>query len=164
MSEAATDGRVVRLALHCAVRVAQLLARRQLHLSRNRIGETVETPDGRRFIVFRESSSSEPGDGRLVTLAVWFHLRGMPARARLRRFLFERESILNTVLFAGFEGYRTKLWAVDPRTNDYAGLYTWCGRESAERYARYITAVLRPLSVRGSVGYALAGADDDLDE
>ena len=160
MSEAAADEQVIRLALQCAGRVAQLLARRRLHLSRRRIGETVETPDGRRFTVFRESSSSEPGDGQLVTLAVWFHLRGMPAGAPIRAFLFERESILNTILFAGFQGYRTKLWAVDHQSNDYAGLYTWCGREAAEHYARYITAVLRPLSVSGSVGYVLGGADD----
>jgi len=156
MARDSTDTGVVRAALHCAVRVVSLLARHQLHLSRNRLGETVDTPDGRHFTVFRESSSSEPGEGELVTLAVWFHLRAMPAAARWRAWVFERESILNTFLFAGFEGYRTKLWAVDRRTNDYAGIYTWRGREAAEQYARYITAVLRPLSVADSVGYLVA--------
>jgi hypothetical protein len=73
----------------------------------------------------------------------------------VRRYLFERESILNTLLFAGFPGYRVKLWMVDPDTADYAGLYLWEGRDRAQRYATYITAVLGPLSVRGSVGCAL---------
>jgi hypothetical protein len=88
-----------------------------------------------------------------VTLAVWFRLRAVPPGAWFRRWLFERESILNTLLYAGVEGYRVKLWMVDPRSSDYAGLYQWAGAASAARYARYITSVLRPLSVPGSVGF-----------
>ncbi len=88
-----------------------------------------------------------------VTLAVWFHLRGMPAGSRVRRYLFERLCLANTLLFAGFEGFRGKLWMVDPRTADYAGLYSWRSAAEAEVYARYIVGVLSPLSVKGSVGY-----------
>jgi len=95
-----------------------------------------------------------------VTLAVRFHLRGVPSGSRLRRFLFERESILNTVLFAGFSGYLVKLWMVDPESADYAGLYLWSGTDSADRYARYITAALRPLSIAGSVGYEIIDESD----
>jgi hypothetical protein len=86
-------------------------------------------------------------------LAVWFHLRTIPPGARLRRRLFERLCILNTVLFAGFDGYLVKLWMVNPTTSDYAGLYSWSSSAEAERYGRYITAVLRPLSQESSVGY-----------
>lgn len=149
------DG-VVRLAAHCVVRVAKLLAHRELHIHRGRAGETVALPDGRRFVIYRDTSSSEPCDGEPITMAMWFHLRGVPAGARFRAWLFERESILNTVLYAGFEGYRTKLWTVNRSTNDYAGFYTWRGREEAERYARYAMTMLRPISVPGSVGYHIA--------
>ncbi|MGZ4705025.1 MAG: hypothetical protein ACXWCM_09160 [Acidimicrobiales bacterium] len=152
MSDPVADERVLRLASHCVGRVARLLLRRQLHLHRGRIGERVELPDGRQFVLYRESSSSEPCRGEPITMSMWFHLRGVPPGARFRAFLFERESILNTVLYAGFEGYRTKLWTVDRRTNDYAGFYTWCGREAAERYARYAMTMLRPISVPGSLG------------
>lgn len=149
---------VAHLALHCVGRVARLLARRELHLHHDRIGDTVALADGRRFVVYRESSSSEPCDGEPVTMTMWFRLRWVPPGARMRAFLFERESILNTALYAGFEGYRTKLWTVDPETNDYAGFYTWRGRPDAERYAHYAMRMLRPISVVGSLGCQL---DDD---
>ena len=149
---------VGRLALHCLVRVARLLARRQLHLHRERVGQVVDTADGRRFVIYRESSSSEPCEGEPVTMAMWFHLRWMPAGARVRAYLFERESILNTALYAGFEGYRTKLWTFDHTTMDYAGFYMWRGRDEAERYARYAMAMLRPISVPGSLGVDITEA------
>jgi len=44
-------------------------------------------------------------------------------------------------------------------TSGYAGLYEWAGRDEAERYARYITGILAPLSVHGSVGYELVGGE-----
>ena len=154
-SEFATEDTTLRLALHCVRRVIGLLARHELHLHHDRLGETVHTPDGRPFVVYRESSCSEPCDGEPITMAMWFHLRWMPPGARLRAYLFERESIFNTILYAGFEGYRTKLWTFNHATNDYAGFYTWRGRDEAERYARYAMAMLGPISVPGSLGYAI---------
>jgi hypothetical protein len=142
-----------RLALHCVRRVVQLLVARQLHLDRGRVGQIEELTDGRRFTIYRESSSSEPCDGESLRLEMWFRLRWVPPGARLRAFLFERESILNTVLYAGFEGYRTKLWTFDHVTMEYAGIYEWRGREAAERYGRYAMSMLTPLSVPGSCGY-----------
>ena len=153
------DG-LARSAAHCLARVGQLLARRQLHLQRDRLGTVVEVDDGRCFTIFRESSSSEPCTGEPMRLAIWFHLRWMPRGARVRAFLFERESILNTLLYAGFEGYRTKLWTVDRDSYDYAGFYTWRGRADAERYARYAVRMLRPISVPGSVVCRIESADD----
>jgi hypothetical protein len=73
----------------------------------------------------------------------------------MRRFLFERLCLVNTLLFAGFPGCRVKLWMVNPETADYAGLYTWHSAEEAEIYARYIAGVLTPLSTAGSVGSQL---------
>ena len=90
-----------------------------------------------------------------MTLAVWFHLRGIPAGSRVRRFLFERLCVINTLLFAGFSGYRVKLWMVDPETSDYAGLYRWRSSEEAEVYAQYIVGVLAPFCPAGSVGYQI---------
>jgi hypothetical protein len=141
-----------RAAARCAGRTVRLLLERRLHLHRDRVGSTVVVPGGRPFTLFRESSCDDRGDGEEVTLLVWFHLKGTTPRARWRSWVFERESILNTLLYAGFEGYRRKLWLVDRTTADYAGLYAWVGRDAAEDYARYITAVLRPLSTAGSVG------------
>ena len=147
----------------CAGVVARLAVTGRLHVDRTGRGRRMRLPDGRRFVVFRDTSRDRTSDAPPVTLAVWFHLRGVPAGARVRRYLFERESILNTVLYAGFDGYERKLWMVDPGSSDYAGLYRWAGEDAARRYARYITAVLRPLSVPGSVGFTIV-ADATLDD
>ena len=150
----------------CAVRVIGLLTKHQLRIRLGNRGARARLPDGRELTVFRETTCDGGSLDGTVTLAVWFRLRAIPAGARLRRHLFERESILNSIIYAGFEGYRVKLWMVDPATSDYAGLYAWQGREAAASYARYIATVLRPLSDPGSVGYAIVDAslDEYLDE
>jgi hypothetical protein len=151
-----TEGHgLVRAAAACAVRTLRLLIVRRLHLRRDRLGNQFRLPDGRHYEVFRESTCDGSPSVHPVTLAVWFHLRGVPAGARARRFLFERGSIFNTLLFAGFDGYRVKLWMVDPVTSDYAGLYSFASEDTARTYGRYITAVLRPLSVPRSVGFEI---------
>ncbi len=151
-------GGVSRLveAVGCVARTVPLLVGGRLHLSAARLGSRLALPDGRSFVVFRESSRDGPGGPRPVTLAVWFHLRGIPAGSRVRRFLFERLCLVNTVLFAGFDGYQVKLWMVDPGTADYAGLYRWRTAAEAEAYARFITGILSPVSTPGSVGYQLS--------
>jgi hypothetical protein len=146
---------VTRQAARCAARVVILLMHRRLHLRRDRVGRGVTLADGRAFRVFRESTCDGNPAAPTVTLAVWFRLRSIPPGARARRWLFERLCILNTVLFAGFDGYLVKLWMVNPKTSDYAGLYSWRSADEADRYGRYITAVLRPLSRAGSVGFTI---------
>jgi hypothetical protein len=152
MSTACAAGSVPSQLVRGALAVVGLLGRRSLHLDHARIGQQVTLPDGRRFTVYRETSCDEAGDDHPVTLAVWFHLKGTVPGGRFRAWLFERESMLNTVLYAGFRGYERKLWMVDRGTGDYAGLYAWRGVDAAEGYRRYITAVLRPLATAGSVG------------
>jgi hypothetical protein len=157
-AEAPAWGQTILLACDCAFAVVRLLWRRRLHLQRRRVGEDVALPDGRRFVVFRESNRDpddtvSPPASPPVLLAVWFHLRGVPAGARVRRSLFERCSIVNTLLFAGFDGYLVKLWLVNPETSDYAGLYSFGSEVDARHYGRYITSVLRWVSTAHSVGF-----------
>jgi hypothetical protein len=142
---------VLRGALHSAARTLVLLVRHRLHLRQDRNGRVVETDRGK-LVVFRESTCDGVRPGT-VTLFVWFHLRGVPKASFVRARVFERLCILNTPLFAGWEGYRVKLWMVEPLDLGYAGLYSWTTRAEAERYGEYITAVLRPLSVSGTVGF-----------
>jgi hypothetical protein len=117
------------------------------------VGASVTLPDGRQFEVFRESKRDGVPGPEQVTLVVWFRLRAIPAGARVRRYLFERLCLVNTLLFAGFDGYRMKLWMVNADTSDYAGLYSWRSADEAETYARYIVGVLSAFSQRGSLGY-----------
>ena len=144
---------VLLQACTCAWNSFRLLRQGRLHLGHKRIGATVRLPNGQELVVFRESSCDGAVGPAPVTLAVWFHLRGVPEGSRVRRYLFERACLVNTILFAGFAGYRVKLWMVDPETADYAGLYSWRSADEAEEYARYIVRILSPLSRSGTVGF-----------
>jgi hypothetical protein len=146
------DPPIIVQAVRCAMRVVALLFGRRLHLHRQRVGATVALPDGRGYEVFRVTSCDANADAP-VMLAVWFRLRAIPPGARVRRWLFERACIVNTMLFAGCAGYLVKLWMVDPETSDYAGLYSWRSAPEAARYGRYITGILRPWCVHDSVGF-----------
>ncbi len=112
---------IFRDALRCSGRAVRLLVGRHLHVPNTRVGSEAVFPDGRAFVVFRESTCDVATAGRPVTLLVWFHLRAIPPGARFRRWLFERLCILNTLRFAGFPGYLVKCWMVNPRPADYAG-------------------------------------------
>src|SRR4051794_272693 len=96
---------VLRQALQCAVQVVRLLFARRLHRRTSHVGLEIAIPDGRRYVVFRETSCDHAQPFDEVMLAVWFRLRAIPPGARVRRRLFERACIVNTVLFAGFDGY-----------------------------------------------------------
>lgn len=147
------SGILLHQVMGCAVRVARLLCARRLHIRHAHVGTEIALPDGRRYEVFRETTCDAESEAAPVVLAVWFRLRAIPSGARRRRRLFERFCIVNTFLFAGFDGYLVKLWMVNPATSDYAGLYSWSTPEKAETYGRYITSVLRPLSTPGSIGF-----------
>lgn len=67
--------------------------------------------------------------------------------------LFRRECVLHTPLFAGFPGFRSKLWLSDTTTGIYRGMYQWDGPDRAVTYAETLARLLRPVCVPGSVRY-----------
>jgi hypothetical protein len=101
--------------------------------------------------VFRETVRVAPCRDPSV-LVVRFRLR-LVGRSRLAHALFRVESIANTPLFAGFPGFRTKLWLSGALTGEYRGLYDWDGADRARRYATALLALLTPVCVPGSVGF-----------
>ena len=66
---------------------------------------------------------------------------------------FRRECILHTPLFAGFPGFRSKLWADDIATGVYAGIYEWQGADLASHYAERMVGLLTPFSNTGTARY-----------
>jgi hypothetical protein len=115
------------------------------------VGRRIVFADGSVFRVFRETVSAAPCSDPSV-LVVRFQLR-LLGRSRLGHALFRGESLANTPLFAGFPGFRTKLWLTDERTGEYRGLYDWAGAGAAESYATTLVALLRPVCVPRSVGF-----------
>jgi hypothetical protein len=70
-------------------------------------------------------------------------------RARWAHAVFRRTCLVNTPLFAGFPGFRNKLWLADPDTDVYRSLYERDGAAAAEEYATRLAAVLALVAVRG---------------
>jgi hypothetical protein len=124
------------------------------------LGVTLWMPDGRTYVPFRHTRKVEeawgPGPGAI--LHPRFALPGFgPAHLR-RHQLFRVACILTTPFFVGLDGFRSKLWMVDPGTGDFAGLYEWDDAASARAYAEGLERVLRAIAVEGSVTHDLADA------
>ena len=120
---------------------------------RRRIGTPLTLPDGTRSVVFRETQIEGPRRGPPSVLIVEFQLRLLRPSSRFLHALFRTGCVVNTPLFAGFAGFRTKLWMADVGTGGYRGLYEWDGSRLADAYASALARILRPLSVSGSVRY-----------
>lgn len=61
---------------------------------------------------------------------------------------FRRECLIHTPLFAGFRGFRSKLWLEDEDTRVYRGVYQWDGEKEAASYAARMVGLLAPFSNR----------------
>jgi hypothetical protein len=133
----------------CAVRTGRLLRGRQIHEPRNNVGRTVAWADGTNSVIYRETVVDRRSAGSPTALAVCFRLRGV--RSARAHSLFRSESELNTILFAGFPGFISKLWFAHDATGEYRGLYDWDGPALAEAYVRALWWALILVSVRSSI-------------
>jgi hypothetical protein len=143
-------------------RAARLLLDRDIRLRRDRLGDLMSMRDGRTYVPFRETISltPRPASATPTVLQPRFRLRGLGRPDSLRHRLFRRICIVTTPFFVGVDGFRSKLWMYDPATGDYAGLYDWDDPASAQAYAEGLSAVLRTISVSGSVSYELTPGED----
>jgi hypothetical protein len=142
----------LRNVLACAARTIGLLVRRETHLRRDLVGRRLRFADGTSAAVFRETTADAGGDQDTCLLFVEFRLRLL--RGRWHK-LFLWECILNTLLFVGFPGFRSKLWLNVDQEDRYRGFYEWRDPSSAERYARSLWRVLELVCAPGSIDYAI---------
>ncbi len=142
----------VRAFAHSAAATARLLVTGRLAAPRTYLGRRLHFADGTTSFVFRETAIRGGRVQAPAVLVVQFRLWAL-GRSRLLHALFRRECVLHTPLFAGFPGFRSKLWASDTATGIYRGLYQWDGAGQASGYAERLSRLLAPLSARGSVRY-----------
>jgi hypothetical protein len=142
----------MRLAVNSVGGFVGLLARRDLHLRKDRLGHQVLVKNGT-YTVFRDSVN-ERARGEPVVLVVGFRLRWLHAQPMMH-WLFQRVCICTTPFWSGLPGFRVKLWLVDEHTKKYLGIYDWRGATAAQNYVNYLVPMLRFFSVRGSVWYEL---------
>jgi hypothetical protein len=136
----------------CIGRTAAMIFREQLHEPRHNVGRTLRWADGTTSTVYRETTADhtpiEP-----CTLLVRFRLRGV--RRPIWHALFRFVSELNTVLFAGFPGFVSKLWCAADENGVYRGVYDWDVAASAHAYVRALWWALMVVSVRSSIEYVV---------
>lgn len=145
-------GEVLRAYWLCARATAGLLRRRQLELVTCQVGRQLRFADGTTSRIYRETVRRGAPTADPTLLVVQFRLR-VARRSRLLHALFRVESLANTLLFAGFPGFRSKLWLTDERTGIYRGVYQWDGQDAARHYATTLVALLRRICVPGSVAF-----------
>jgi hypothetical protein len=133
----------------CAREWRRLAAAGRLESPRALVGTRLRFADGTTSLIFRETARTGAATVDPVLLVIQFRLAALGSSPLLHA-AFRRECILHTPLFAGFPGFRSKLWADDVETGVYRGIYQWEGAESAEHYARRMVALLAPFSNRGT--------------
>jgi hypothetical protein len=142
----------IRAFVLCAVVTAALLATHELRLPRTNLGHRLRFADGTTSRVYRETTRHGVPTREPALLVVQFRLLLLGNNKPLHA-AFRAESILNTVLFAGFRGFRSKLWCTDERTGVYRGVYERDGADRATSYAMTLSGLLRLLSEPGSVRF-----------
>ena len=108
--------------------------------------------DGTSPFVFRETARRDASTDDPAVIVIQFRLAFLGSSPALHA-AFRRECVLHTPLFAGFPGFRSKLWADDVQTGVYAGVYEWQGAELARHYAERMVGLLAPFSNAGTARY-----------
>lgn len=139
--------------LACAWRTAVLVGRRSVRQPRRHVGRLVTFADGTQAAIYRETVVDAGVLNRPAVLVVCFRLRH--ATSSWQHALFRAESELNTVLFAGFFGFASKLWLRHDGSGRYRGVYQWDGTDAAVAYARAVWWALAAVSEPGSIHYAV---------
>ena len=145
---------VLAAELRCILGTLGLILSRVLAMPRHNVGAVVRFGDGSHSRIYRETAMRQPAGDDLVLIAVTFRLR-LLGRSRFAHWLFRRESLLNTFLFAAHTGFHSKLWLTDLETGFYRGIYEWQGRDAAQEYAETLRVVLHPWVLNGSFDYRI---------
>jgi hypothetical protein len=121
---------------------------------RAHVGARLRFADGTTSRVFRETLRRGAATPDPAVLVIGFRLAPLGRRPRLHA-AFRRECVVHTPLFAGFPGFRSKLWVTDERTGVYRGIYEWQDAAAARRYAQRMVGLLAPFSTPGTARFHL---------
>lgn len=139
--------------LRCVAVTVILLARGRLHQPVTKVGERLTFGDGTSAPVYRETVVDRAPLSEPTVLVVTFRMRLL--NGRRGQAYFRLISLLNTVLFAGFPGFATKLWLTADQQGKYRGLYEWDGSRRADDYVRALWWPLMAISQRSSIRYRM---------
>jgi hypothetical protein len=132
----------------------RMATRHRLDRPVEHVGATLSFRDGTTSRVFRETCVAGATTSHPVLLVIRFRLAFLDDLELLHAG-FRRECLIHTPLFAGFRGFRSKLWMEDVDTRIYRGVYQWDGERDAATYAARMVGLLAPFSNRGTAGSRL---------
>ena len=127
----------------------RMSAHHRLARPADHLGATLSFRDGTTSRVFRETVVVGATTADPVLLVIGFRLAFLDDLGPLHAG-FRRECLIHTPLFAGFRGFRSKLWLEDEDTRIYRGVYQWDGATDAAAYAARMVGLLAPFSNRGT--------------
>ena len=116
------------------------------------VGVSLRFKDGTSPFVFRETARRETSTDEPTVIVIQFRL-AFPRRQPLPACWLSPRMHPAHAVFAGFPGFRSKLWADDIRTGVYAGIYEWQGAGLASHYAERMVGLLAPFSNPGTARY-----------
>lgn len=137
----------------CAVVTARLLVNRKIRQPGDHVGKLIAFGDRTSSRVYRETVRINPNLTDPTVLIVCFRLRHV--HAGWMHALFRAESELNTLLFAGFDGFVSKLWVRHDQSGLYRGLYQWDCADLAVDYVRALWWPLALVSEKDSIRYMI---------
>jgi hypothetical protein len=129
-----------------------LVVHRGLTSPKGNLGARLTFADGSSSFVFRETATTDVSTSDPTLLIIQFRLAALGSD-RLLHAAFRRECVLHTPLFAGFPGFRSKLWIDDVETGVYRGVYQWQGGDLARHYAGRMVGLLKPFSNAGTARF-----------
>ena len=135
------------------LRTHRYLLTGRLHFPRERVGQVIETEDGREFVVFRQvvveptsQQSEKPG----AVFKIRFHFAHMPPRVN------KVFSLLPIPFIVGLKGFRSKTWLIEPNSGEFQGIYEWDAVEDAEDYPNaFALKLMTKRALPGSVAFEI---------
>jgi hypothetical protein len=136
----------------CAREWVRMSFQHRLARPADHLGMALSFRDGTTSRVLRETVVVDAASSDPVLLVIAFRLAFLDD-VELLHAGFRHECLIHTPLFAGYPGFRTKLWLGDDGTRLYRGVYQWEGATEAAAYAKRMVGLLAPFSNRGTARY-----------
>lgn len=131
-----------------------IVAGKYLRHRKDRLGVPYDLEGRGKYVAFRETVSSKEWAGEPTVLVIGFRLK-LIGRNRAFHWLFQRVCLLTTPFWCGLDGFKIKMWMVEPKTKDYAGVYLWRGEENTKNYVAFLVPILKFFSVKDSIWWKI---------
>ena len=128
------------------IALLQLLSAK-LRFRKQYIGKSVKLDDGQSFKIFRHIARQPLNESsENIVFIVRFKF------ARLSHKANKKASIIPMLIIAGFPGFMEKIYAVNPDSGYWQGMYQWKSAKHLEAYKKsFIYKMMNKRAIKGSI-------------